>query len=245
MGGQNHQPTNRVRLIAPSAWLSQRVGDGFSQVLRANSELENAIIVGMDRLHVEGFVLGLPLSAEEYLAKSIEFLRASIATVGEIETGFANLLDAAKAENYQGNPLASKVASFGLAEKFAGSVAVPAINQAVWDELETRIAKDNILKTLAWEATQFGELRAPTHSLIEVLETCKAIAQRDGARSMVEAIECNELPLRQRFAPVFSRWNHLHAMFLYSALMMTELFYLTNSFGTLTGEERAAEIISA
>lgn len=245
MGGQNHQPTNRVRLIAPSAWLSQRVGDGFSQVLRANSELENAIIVGMDRLHVEGFVSDLPFSADEYLSKSIEHLRASIATVGEIEAGFANLLDAAKMENYLGNPLASKVADFRLAEKFAGRLVVPAINQAVWDELEARIAKDNILKTLAWEAAQFGELRAPTVLLLDVLEKCKTIAQRDGERAMVEAVECNELPLRQRFAPVFSRWNHLHAMFLYSALMMTELFYLTNSFGTLTNEEPSPGVATA
>jgi hypothetical protein len=34
-------------------------------------------------------------------------------------------------------------------------------------------------------------------------------------------------------------------MFLYSALMMTELFYLTNSFGTLTNEEPPATAVSA
>jgi hypothetical protein len=121
----------------------------------------------------------------------------------------------------------------------------PAINRAAWDELESRIADENILKTLAWEATCFAALNEPTSALIEALEKCREMAKRDGARAMVEAVECNELPLRQRFAPVFSQWNHLHAMFLYSALMMTELFYLTNSFGTLTSENRPDQAATA
>jgi hypothetical protein len=134
---------------------------------------------------------------------------------------------------------------FALAEKFEGGLIAPAINRAAWIELETRIADENILKTLAWEAARFAGLREPTASLIEVLERCRTLAQNEGARAMVEAIECNEVPLRQRFAPVFSLWNHLHAMFLYSALMMTELFYLTNSLGTLTSEERSSTAASA
>ena len=245
MGGQNHQPTSEIQLIAPSAWLSQCVGDGFTQVLQANSELEKAIIVGMDRLRVEELAPELPCSAAEYLGTAINHLQTSLAAVSAIEAGYANLLAAAEAENYHGNPLASKVASFDLAEKFEGGLVASPINRAVWFELEERVACENILKTLTWEAARFAELREPTASLIEVLEQCRALAQNEGARAMVEAIERNEVPLRQRFAPVFSLWNHLHAMFLYSALMMTELFYLTNSFGTLTSDERPSFAASA
>lgn len=245
MGGQNHQPTNQVRLIAPSALLSQRVGDGFSHVLRANSDLENAIIVGMDRLHVEDLAPKLPRSAADYLGDAIDHLEASVATLSAIDVAFANLLAAAEAENYHGNPLASQIASFGLVDSFAGGLIAPAVNREAWDELEARIADQNILKTLVWEAECFKDLREPTESLIEVLEQCRAMSLSAGARAMVEAIECNEVPLRQRFAPVFSRWNHLHAMFLYSALAMTELFYLTNSFGTLTSETRPDTVATA
>jgi hypothetical protein len=245
VGGQNHQPTNRIRLIAPSAWLSRCVGDGFSHVLRANSELENAIIVGMDRLHVNALAPDLPDSALAYLGRSIEHLRASLAMLPEIEAGYDNLLDAARAENYQGNPLASDLPRFDLAASFEGGLVTPAINRAAWDELEARIADQNILGTLAWEATCFTALAEPTISLIEVIEECRLIAGRDGARAMVEAIELNELPLRQRFAPVFSRWNHLHAMFLYSALIMTELFYRTNAYGTLLSEEGPVQTATA
>src|ERR1044072_2703681 len=181
MGGQNHQPTNQVRLIAPSVWLSQRIGDGFSHVLRANSELENAIIAGMDHLHVEGLAPHLPLSAAEYLDVSISHLETSLATISDIEIAYANLLAAADAENYRGNPLASKVATLGLAGKFEGGLVSPSINRAAWDELESRVADQNILKTLAWEATRFGELREPTAALIEVLQKCRAIATTEGS----------------------------------------------------------------
>ena len=50
---------------------------------------------------------------------------------------------------------------------------------------------------------------------------------------MADAIENNEVPLRQYYAQVFSLWNTLHAMFLYSALMMTELFYRVNAYPSL------------
>lgn len=237
MGGQNHQPTNRVRLIAPSAWLSQRVGEGLVHVLRSNSELENAIMSGMAHLHVETLAPPLPLAAAEYLAEAISELETSLGIISEIKTAYRNLLEAAQAENYTGNPLASQLPSFRLDQAFHGNLIIPAMNSSAWKELEARISSDNILSTLEWEATQFDALREPTSQLIQVLAEAQSLAETGGGRAMVEAIECNELPLRQRFARVFSLWNHLHALFLYSALAMTELFYRTNSLGTLLNEE--------
>src|ERR1700722_11959413 len=99
MGGQNHQPTNQVRLIAPSAWLSQRVGEAFCRVLQANSALENAIIVGMGHLHVEGIAPELEGSSDSYLADAGDLLRRSIETIDEIAQAYDNLLSAADAEN--------------------------------------------------------------------------------------------------------------------------------------------------
>lgn len=58
-----------------------------------------------------------------------------------------------------------------------------------------------------------------------------------GKKEFVEAIECNKISLRQAYARAFSLWNYLHAMFLYSALMMTELFYRTSGLPSLLEEQ--------
>ena len=232
-GGKNHQPTSAVRLIAPSAWLSQRVGLALSEVLQSNNELENAIIVGMERLHVEKLAPSLPGSATDYLKLAIEHLERSLQVVSDIGAAYSNLLLAADAENYKGNPLASRLKEFRLDDAFSGALVLPAINPVAWENLEDRIAQQNILATLAWEATEFKRVIRPTKALIAVLERCSEMAETAGARRMVEAIECNGLMLRQEFAKVFSLWNYLHDLFLYSALAMTELFYRTNAFGSL------------
>lgn len=68
------------------------------------------------------------------------------------------------------------------------------------------------------------------HELIEVLEKCRDAAQQG---LLTEMVEGNQIPLRQRFGPVFSRWYHLMTMFLYSAVICTELYYRANGLGSL------------
>jgi hypothetical protein len=233
MGGQNHQPTS-TKLVAASAWLSKRVGDGFANVLKANSELEDALILAADKLYVEQLSRELVGTPIQYLKRSEQLLLSSVTDLADIERGYENLLDAARTEYYRGNPLAPMLPKMSLAEQFRGRLITPVENQAAWTSLEERIATDNILGTLEWEMREFRELRVPTEDLISVLCHCRTIAEEEGGAGLVEAIEGHHVPLRESYARVFSRWNYLHAVFLYSALIMTELFYRTNGIPSLT-----------
>ncbi len=244
MGGQNHQPTN-TKITAASAWLSQRVGEGFIRALEANNHLENAIMLGMNKLHIEDLVASLNGTPAEHLAKAIEQLKYSLNTLGDIQVGFNRLLDVAAIEGYKGNPLASKLGTLNLKTKFEGILIQPYSNNSVWNELEKRIEKLNILETLAWEAKQFKRLEPPTHDLVVTLQECLRIAEMENGRAMADAIENNEVPIRQYYAQVFSLWNTLHAMFLYSALMMTELFYRANAYPSLLEFDPASVNVSA
>ena len=244
MGGQNHQPTSS-KITAVSAWLSQRVGEGFASVLEANNHLENAIMLGMEKLHVEDLAASLIGAPADHVAKTIECLERSARTLGEIQIGFKRLSDVATIEGYKGNPLASKLSSLQLKAGFEGILVRPFANARVWDELEVRIQDHNILDTLAWEAEQFKQLEVPTRNLVATLLECQRIAETEGGRAMADAIENNEVPLRQYYAQVFSLWNTLHAMFLYSALMMTELFYRVNAYPSLLDFDPAAMGVQA
>lgn len=232
MGGQNHQPTRSIRLIAPSAWLSQKLGEGFVEILQSNNELENAIISAMDHLHVEG-IASATKSPTEYLNSTILHLETSLQKVAELQEAYKHLLDAARLENYKGNPLASMVRDFDLSTKFSGTLVLPAVNEIAWQGVESRVKEENILKTLEWESSEFSKLAEPTKVLIAVIRDANVLFDKSGKGAFIEAIELNQIPLRQCYARVFSMWNHLHAMFLYSALMMTELFYRSNGIQSL------------
>ncbi len=232
MGGQNHQPCNRG-ITAASAWLSQKVGEGFIEVLSANNHLENAIILGMNKLHVEDVTHDIEGTVQQHIVRATETLKQSLVILKLIPPGFQRLLDVSHKIGYKGNPFADQLDSYELEKAFEGKLILPNINKEVWTTLHTQIKKKNILETLSWESKQFECLVPDIEALVSVMEECNSIATNEGYEAFVNAIENNEVPLRQLYARVFSQWNYLHAMFLYSALIMTELFYQLNNYPSL------------
>jgi len=109
----------------------------------------------------------------------------------------------------------------------------------IWRELERRITKDNVMKTLEWEAAQFDAVTQPTQDFLVVMEDCLDIAETEGGMAFVDTIENNEVPVRQYGGQLLSLWNNLDAMFLYSALIMTELFYRANAYPSLLEFDQA------
>ena len=232
MGGQNHQPTS-PDITPASAWLSRKIGEAIINVQQANNHLEDAIILAMKRLHITDLVPSLTGSPPQHLDLSEKCLLSSLATLEQIDEGFARLFVVAKKIGYVGNPLATSVQKLNLQNLFEGRLILPQINTVVWTELLKHIERDNILATLDWERSQFRGLAEPTRDLIASTGKCHEIALVDGDAAFAEAVETNLVPFRQYYARVFSLWNHHHAMFLYSALVMTELFYRANGFASL------------
>lgn len=236
MGAQNHKPTS-TQITAASAWLSQKFGEGYIRVLEANNRVEDAIILGMDRLWVEDLVRDLKGTPLDHLKDAAALCGRSIETVTEIEAAYDRVLEVARKEGYQGNPLASELPKYCLQQSFRGELVLPSERNDVWASLTSRISDSNILSTLEWEKEQFAILREPTLKLVETLEQCRRIAETDGAMAFVAAVENNKVPVRQYGAQVLSSWNYLSSMFLYSALIMTELYYRTNGFPSLMNFE--------
>lgn len=244
MGGKNHQPT-RVSLTAASAWLSQQVGKGCIAVQKANNHLEDAIMLGMGKQYIEDLASDLAGSADAHRTHAIESLDDSLKCLARIQVGFTRLAEAATKEGYKGNPLAGTLPNLKLREAFTGVLVRPFPNERLWAELERRVQTSNVMDTLAWEAAQFDQVVEPTRCLSSTLEECKKIALQEGANAMAMAIENGEVPLRQYFAQVFSLWNSLDAMFLYSALIMTELFYRANAYPSLLDFDPASASVKA
>lgn len=232
MGGQNHQPTS-PDITPASAWLSRKIGEAIISVQQANNHLEDAIMLAMRCLHITDLVPSLTGPPAEHLDSSANSLRLSLATLEEIDQGFTRLFAIAKKIGYAGNPLATSVRKLNLQSLFDGRLILPRINDVVWTELLNHIEQDNILATLEWERLQFRDIAEPTRDLIATTEKCRQIALVNGDSAFADAVETNLVPFRQYYARVFSLWNHHHDMFLYSALVMTELFYRANGFASL------------
>ncbi len=236
MGGINHQPTKR-KLTAASAWLSQRFCRGFTHVLRANDALEDALITSMAKLYVEDVTADLEGTPGEYMRTAISELGKSVAAVEQSLLAYDNILEAANKEGYKGNTLARQVRSMNLVASFEGKILQPSIQTSIWEEIERRISEENTLGVLKWEQTQVRKVVPLIEDLIQVMSQCLTVAEEKGHQAFANAIEMNELPLRQKFACVFSYWGYLQTMFLYAAIMMTELFYQENKYPSLVGND--------
>lgn len=237
MGGKNHAPTGNMVFVGPSALLSRRVGEGYIAVIRANNHLEDAVVLSVKKRNVESETDDINGTASEHLRDAIEDLETSVQTLQAIAAAFDHLIKVAEVEGYSGNPLASQLPTLDLKTLFSSDVVTPVIHEEAWSRVEERITNDNILKTLEWEKGEFLRLAEPTQELLACLHDCLSIEQRYGGQEFVERVEHNQLPLRRLYARVFSMWNHLDALFLYSALITTELFYRSSELGSLAGME--------
>lgn len=233
MGGQNHQPT-RPDITPASAWLSKQIGSGVISIQQANNHLEDAIMLAMRRLHITDLTPALRGSTTGHLELSASALSESLEILQRIDSGFGRVSLVAEEIGYRGNPLACSVRSLRLEDAFDGKLILPTINHSVWNELLCRIEADNILGTLDWERQKFRDLTSLTSNLIDSTRNCVEIATTEGDDALAAAVENNRVPFRQHYARVFSSWNYLSALFLYSALVMTELYYRVNAYPSLT-----------
>lgn len=234
MGGQNHQPTNK-KGTASSAWLSKKIGEAVIALQSANNHLEDAIIIGLrphDPAQIHERITAVSSAASLRLSRqSLMEMKGHLAHIDE---GFDQLLNVCAQIGYTGNPLAPDIEDFDLRTVFKRHDVLPHVNAEAWEDVATRIRDTNIIATLRWEQGEFRKLATPTNHLITITQQCTEIAERDGDEALADALEDNGIPYRHHYARVFARWNYLQAMFLYSALMMTELYYRKNGFGSLT-----------
>jgi len=225
MGGINHKPT-KDPMIAFSALLSRAACEGLVAVHQANIAIEDAILADLS---------GQSEISASHVTKAIELMTTAVDKVDAIVTSYDRMIEAARTSGYEGNPLASRVTEVVSRDLFERRVLPPSIVEPAWGELVERISRDNLLPTFRWEQEQFKALRTPMHALIDVLRECRVSAEQG---SLVQMVEHNRIPLRQRFMPVFSRWHYLVTMFLYSAAICTELYYHSDGLGTLVEESR-------
>jgi len=191
-------------------------------------------MLGMNKLYVEELASTLSGDVTTHLRAAKHELIKSLAQLNGIELGFEKLVAQARKIGYVGNPLVGQLKSASMEREFEGLLVLPTTKKDIWAKLESRISEHNILATLEWEQAEFGKLKGPTEELLKIFDDLIKVSEVEGGERTVEFIENNVIPLRQHYAKVFSLWNHLHAMFLYSALLMTELFYRANGYPSLT-----------
>jgi hypothetical protein len=235
VGGINHKPTKKV-FTSISAFLSMKVTEALVAVENANIALEKAILASCDKpMYVKPEILqnltsGGGLTSVNFLNQGIEYLRSSLEHIDLIVNTYDIMLEEMAKKGYKGNALATSLAEYRLAARLNDKVIQPTVVTHIWHEVENRIIHDNLPKTFEFERGEFCKLREPTENLILVFEAMREAAEQD---NLIDAVEENKIPMRQYFARLFSRWFYVSTMFLYSALISTELAYKEKGYGTL------------
>ncbi|HSW09864.1 MAG TPA: hypothetical protein VLK32_03050 [Bacillota bacterium] len=240
MGGKNHKPTKKP-FLALSAWLSLKVDEGLVHVHEANIALERAFLAvccspdflmpvsGGDS---DNGLVGRRAAAE-HLARGEQRLQASLSSIHEVLVGYEDLLNKMEEAGYSGNPLAQKLGQLALADRFTGVVIEPEVLDGPWRRVETWMQYGNLPEAFRREAEEFARLREVTEDLLRAWHKCQEAAEEG---TLVDAVETNTIPLRRHFARLFSRRYYVATLFLYSALISTELAYMEQGLPSLTGK---------
>lgn len=188
---------------------------------QANICIENAILADLGT-HVE--------QSGNWMSEAFRQLSLFRDKVEEVVRVWDGLLEKVQKLGYKGNPLTPQVCALKLDRLFEGTLLQPRIMSPVWQDLVSRIASENLIPTFQWERDMFRQLHGPVERLLGVLETCRSAALKG---KLVDQVEGNRIPLRQYFGAVFSGWYYVSCVFLYSAMICTELFYRANGLGSL------------
>lgn len=180
-----------------------------------------------------------PEGAVSFLDQGIEYLRTSLKKIDEIAEAYNILLNKAVELGYTGNPLAPQLSELGLKESLEGKILQPKVVSPIWEEIEGRFQRDNLLETFRYEQREFAKLEKPTNDLIAVFEACKPAAKQG---TLIEEIEDNKIPMRQYFGRLFSQGYYLATLFLYSSLICTELCYRSEGLDSLGEFETIEEL---
>lgn len=210
-----------MELIPVSARLSRSTDEAAICLHQANMAIEDAILAEY---------AGDRVGSQQHVAQAIAHVKDFKQKLAAIDAAWKAMFHEMERVGYKGNPLAATLHQLRLRESFSHRLLPPAIATEAWQELELRFQKHNLPQTFAWERSLYEAMQEPADNLIAVLEVCRAAAE---AGKLVESVELNVIPLRQYFAPLYSMWHYASQVFLYSAMICTELFYRTHALGSL------------
>lgn len=217
MGGKNHQPCRNY--IEPSTRLSRAVSIACIELETANVHLEDLLLAEFGGGHgtVDGICDHLELSRKALLEVmgSIELLQSRMDKLGYKDLPSLHKIDL--------NKLGQKLADMGLVDKSS------------WDVMSSTMVGGSFYANLTRFKDHVLDLVNMTVTLNIAIGNLRASADEGKTNVILE----ENLPgnIRVDFARLYSSWSDFNREFLASSILSTEVWYASEGFGSLTGDE--------
>ncbi|MCK4520734.1 hypothetical protein KAT95_02590 [Candidatus Parcubacteria bacterium] len=200
--------------------LSKVTSDILVELEMANSLLEDALLT---EIHGNGD------SQQEkyYMEGAIEHLIATDNRLGKAIDCIDHLL--AKMERLNFQDTAELDQMIELENAFLAQRIIPERCSA-WKGAITTIEEGGFRKIFYQFHSSLEEIKEDLGVLIEVFYECQKYATEG---SLLQAIESNEIPLRQNFVRVYVAYLNFSATFACSSIISTELYLKTQGYPSL------------
>ena len=226
MGGINHQPTKKF--FEFSTMLSQYFSGSIEKLMRANYELEHALLAEL---------YGAPAARVAFLVSraKLEVSDSAQFVVNAIEA--IDLLAKRMVELQYADTSRSTVADYEqLGYELAQQGLIPSDKQ-IWGTISQVRQTESFFGICRLFRERFQNLIASIRELNAMFDDAQKHAE-DGR--LIPAIDENQIPFRQSFFQVLTKMVETLTMFIHSAAMSTEMYYREEGYGSLLSEREEA-----
>lgn len=232
MGGINHQPCRNY--LAQSTVLSALVCASRLRLEDANIHLEKALLSELEQHRGNP---GEFTSALTALDGSIKGADDTITALGKLEQDMRDT-------NYQPWPA---FARFNTADKLMGlgkDLAVKGlIDLVAFEAIALPQLDGGFYATIALLRIELQQVRQRMVELRSAMGDSVMLAEQG---MLADELETNgELSFRGKFMMVYQAWNRLYSMFLASAVLSTELWFLSSGAGSLLDDKKDLRLLRA
>lgn len=226
MGGQNHQPCNRIgtSYLVFSTIMSRAVSDGRSRLELANVALEDVLLMELRNGEVGR------------LDDVKEHLNCSDAAIGSALEVIVDLREEMIRHNFEDLPTAKTVDFESLGEDLfmAGMIQPEA-----WNILEAQHSENGFYGILDYFSETLEELHKATHVLCSAILNVESAVDEGVLNVVLE--ENSTTNFKVEFAQLYTAWERFQAVFLASSMYSTELWYQHCGVGSLLNKRRNAQ----
>lgn len=226
MGGQNHQPYNRIdtSYLVFSTMMSRAVSCGRSRLERANMALEDVLIMELRDGKI-GRLDGV-----------IKHLNASDSAIGSALEAITNLREEMNRHNFEDLPTAKTVDFESLGEDLfmAGMIQPEA-----WNVLEAQHSENGFYGILDYFSETLDKLHVATNVLRSAILDAEPAAMKGILNLTLE--ENSATNFKVEFAQLYTAWERFQAVFLASSMYSTELWYQHCGVGSLLNKLRKTQ----
>ncbi len=218
MGGKNHQPCRKY--IRESIMLSKATSDILAKLEIANSLLEDVLLAelnGENKSRYMKDILKYLIESKNKTEEALKYINCILVKMDKLK--------------FQDSEMLNEI--LALKDAFIELEIIPRREFSAWEITASILEKEGFKGIFIYFHKLLEKIKENLQELIELFVKGQEYTEKG---NLLEAIETNELPIRQSFVKVYLAYLDFSAIFTCSSIISTEVYLRTNGYPSLLSD---------